>query len=303
VAAVLSRSQGPFLAAPARDIALVALAYAVSLAAGWGAYVLTPGSLVLRFFVADTVATIALFGGSRIADNTSLYDPYWSLVPVPLGVGAVLATPGGDPIRIAVVLGVVSIWCVRLTLNWLRGWPGLHHEDWRYQDYRVTWGRFYWLGSFFGLHYFPTVITFLGSLSLLAGLPSQRPFGALDALGAAVALGGTVLEHVADEQLRTFRRDPKNKGAICAVGVWGRSRHPNYLGEILFWIGLWIASIGAAPEAWWTASGPLSIVLLMRLASIPLADNRSLKNRPAYAAHMKQVPALVPFPGKRARPG
>lgn len=285
-----------FLPAPARDLLLVLVAYVAALAAGVAAFRLTPGPELLRFFVADAVATVVVFVASRLGDNTSFYDPYWSVAPPALGFGALFVVPAGDPTRRWVMLGLVSVWAVRLTLNWMRGWDGLSHEDWRYRDYRPVWGRFYWVGSFFGLHFFPTVLTFVGSISLLEALPSTRPFGALDAVAAAVTLGATLLEHVADEQLRAFRRDPANQGKICDVGLWGRSRHPNYLGEIGFWVGLWLFSVASGAGSLWASLGPVLMIALFRLASIPLAERRSLKRRPGYAAHMKRVPALVPRP-------
>jgi steroid 5-alpha reductase family enzyme len=79
-------------------------------------------------------------------------------------------------------------------------------------------------------------------------------------------------------------------------GLWSRSRHPNYLGEIAFWWGLWLFGLAAAPGWWWTIAGPIVMVLLFALVSVPLMDGRSLQRRPAYAEVMRRIPALLPLP-------
>ena len=124
------------------------------------------------------------------------------------------------------------------------------------------------------------------------GKPDARIFEhAIAALG--VAAGAIALETIADEQLRAFNRS-KAPGDICTRGVWAWLRHPNYLGEIGFWWGLWLFGLAAAPGWWWTVIGPLAITVMFVLASIPMLDRRSLARRPGYADVMKNVSALVP---------
>jgi steroid 5-alpha reductase family enzyme len=105
--------------------------------------------------------------------------------------------------------------------------------------------------------------------------------------------GAIALETIADEQLRAFNRT-KQPGEICARGLWAWLRHPNYLGEILFWWGLWLFGVAAAPSWYWSVIGPLAITAMFLFASIPMLDRRNLERRPGYAEVMKSVPALVP---------
>ena len=251
---------------------------------------------IARTALADAVATAVVFAGSRLFDNSSLYDPYWSVLPIALaGYHLADAPVDANHARQLLVFALVSLWGVRLTWNWLRGWSGLGHEDWRYRDFRVRCGRWYWPVSFAGIHMFPTLLTWLGCLALYPALRASTPLGALDVLAVLVTLGATALEAIADEQLRAFRRAHPGGGAICDVGLWSRSRHPNYLGEVLFWVGLWLFAVAAEPaSAGWTAAGPLMMLALFRLVSIPLADRRSQGRRPGYAEHIRRVPALIP---------
>jgi len=125
-------------------------------------------------------------------------------------------------------------------------------------------------------------------------LTSARPLGPLDAVAAAVTAGALAIETVADEQLRAFRaRGPGDE--IMAEGIWAWSRHPNYLGEMGFWWGLFLFALAASPDAWWTGVGAVAITAMFAFFSVPMLDKRSCERRPAYAEHMKRVPAVLPW--------
>jgi steroid 5-alpha reductase family enzyme len=270
---------------------LGALAVAVAVAAMVGR-----DAPILSVFVADCAATLTVFAASVAFANASLYDPYWSVAPPVIGLYWASALPGTPavPARQWLVLALVFAWGIRLTANWARGWPGLHHQDWRYDMLRETSSAPYWLVNLTGIHFFPTLIVFVGCLPLYAALAvGARPVGFLDGLAFAVTAGAIALEAIADEQLRAFNR-AKQPGDICTAGLWGWSRHPNYLGEMGFWWGLWLFGVAAAPEWYWSAIGPLAITLMFVAASIPMLEKRSHERRPGYAEHAARVPALLP---------
>lgn len=275
---------------------IVGVAYAVALVVAVGVGVLMGSSSPLvTVLVADLAATLVIFGSSRLVNNSSMYDIYWSVVPpvIALYLWAV-AEPDVPLIRQFLVVGCVWFWAIRLTANWARGWPGLGHEDWRYEAQREGGPVPYWVASFFGFHVFPTIQVYLGCLPLYPALVvGTDPYGVLDAVAVVVTMGAVLLELVADEQLRAFNRT-KAPGDICEVGVWGWCRHPNYLGEQLFWWGLWIFGLAADPSWWWTVIGPLAMTAMFVFASIPMIDRRSVERRPGYEDHMARVPALRP---------
>jgi steroid 5-alpha reductase family enzyme len=187
---------------------------------------------------------------------------------------------------------------VRLTANWAFSWRGLGHEDWRYvqlREQRPPWLPF-WVVSWVGIQVMPTLVVFAGLLPAWpATTVTDRPLGPLDVVAALVMVVAVATEAVADRQLRSFAGDPANRGRILDRGLWRYSRHPNYLGEIAFWWGLWLFGLAAAPGWWWTVAGPLAMVLLFVFVSVPLMDRRSVQRRPAYADHMRRVPALLPL--------
>jgi steroid 5-alpha reductase family enzyme len=252
--------------------------------------------------LADVLATVVVFAFSVALDNSSVYDPYWSVAPMVIAPAlSMLGSAGQAPLaRRGAVLALVLAWGARLTFNWARGWQGLGHEDWRYAEYRKSRG--YWAVSFLGFHLMPTVWVYLGCLSLLPAFSSPRPLSPLDALALLVTAGAIALETTADEQLRAFRLANAQPGKVLDSGVWALCRHPNYLGELSFWWGVYLFGLAADPRLSWTLAGPVSITLLFVFVSTPLLDRRSLVRRPGYEAHMARVPALFPrFLGHRAR--
>jgi steroid 5-alpha reductase family enzyme len=277
--------------------AFVAVAYVTAgVVALWMWTRFAPGAPAWeKVAVADASATVAVFVFSVVFNNSSFYDPYWSVAPMLIAPAlAAQAAPGVPFARRTTVVVLVLFWGARLTFNWARGWQGLAHEDWRYVDHRRP-GRPYWVISFVGFHMMPTIWVYLGCLALVPALVSgTRPLGVLDGLALAVTSGAVVLETVADEQLRAFRLGSPPPGAILDTGLWSLCRHPNYLGELSFWWGLYLFGIAADPSWWPAVVGPLSITALFAFLSVPLIDKRSLARRTGYRAHMERVPALFP---------
>ena len=252
---------------------------------------------------ADVAATVTIFAFSLAFRNSSFYDAYWSVAP-PVILGYWILSAGNpeiDILRRGACVSLVAIWAVRLTYNWARGWQGLSHQDWRYADIEAKTGPWYWAVSFIGIHMFPTVVVFLGCLPIYSVLTvGSRPFGALDA--AAVLVTGTAiaLEAAADQQLRTFVTTRRSRSELLASGLWAWSRHPNYLGEILFWWGIFLFGLAADPSSWWTGVGALSITIMFRFVSLPLIETRMLANKPDYKAQIERTNLLVPwFPRSR----
>jgi steroid 5-alpha reductase family enzyme len=274
-------------------------------AAGGAVALLRGGHPVFTAFIADLLATMVVFLFSMAFDNSSLYDPYWSVVP-PLIALYWLAAAGEPasltPRRLAALL-LTALWATRLTFNWARNWRGMEHEDWRYRGFRERYGALYWPVSFFGIHLMPTLLVFLGSLSLYAVMASgpARPLGLIDALAAALTLAAVAVEAAADRQLHRFRREAGSSGKILSRGLWAHCRHPNYLGEILFWWGLYMFCLAANPGRWWFILGPAAITGLFVGISVPMMDRRLLAGKPGYAEHMRKVPALIPRLIRRPR--
>ncbi len=284
-------------------LARVAAAYLAALVVALGVHRFFRGHHPLvALAAADLAGTLVVFGFSRAFDNSSFYDPYWSVAPLMIAPALAFhhAAPGVPWGRPLLVVALIYVWGLRLTWNWIRSWRGLSHEDWRYVDLRQKTGRAYWLVSLLGLHLLPTAWVFAGCLPLWPALSTgTAPIGPLDALALAVTAGSVAVEAIADEQLWAFRLANPGSGRIFDGGLWAYSRHPNYVGEIGFWWGLFLFGLAADGDAVWTVIGPLGITALFVFISVPMIDRRSLARRPGYAAHMQKVPALLPWPWRR----
>ena len=126
-------------------------------------------------------------------------------------------------------------------------------------------------------------------------------FGAWAVAGAAVWLGGLLIEAVADAQKSAFRSKDENRGRFIASGLWRYSRHPNYFGEILVWWGLFLYAVPFLEgAAFAVVVGPVFItVLLLFVSGIPLLE-RSADDKygddPAYRDYKRRTSILVPLP-------
>jgi steroid 5-alpha reductase family enzyme len=273
---------------------LMVVAYALVAVAGVGVLQTVELPPLWLMFLADLLGTAIIFGFSLATKNSSMYDPYWSVAP--LMIGAWWWMEAGFSASGGLVMAALLVWGGRLTWNFLRGWPGLHHEDWRYVDLRMKSGRAYWLVSLTGIHLFPTLLVFGGMLPAyvaLSGPPTQLW---LAVLGLLVCLSAAVIQGIADNQLRSFRASAPPSGSILEAGLWRYSRHPNYFGEVLFWWGIALLGLATDPTAIWALIGPVGITGLFVFISVPMTDNKTLQSRPHYAAHMLKVSGLIPLP-------
>ncbi len=289
----------------ARSLALVAISYVMALAAGALTLVLAPiEDPIYRTLAADAVATVVIFVWSWAYDNSSFYDAYWSVIPIAIVLYWMgLAPPDAPSLRMGAAFAVVFVWGWRLTYSWARGWTGLEHEDWRYVDFREQFPKTYWAVSFGGIHFFPTLIVFAGLLAVWPAFAvDARPVGALDALAVVIGVAAIGFEWIADRQLHAFVSGPREPGETLRSGLWRYSRHPNYLGEILFWWSLFVFGLAADP-AWarWAILAPLAMTGMFLFVSIPLIEKRSLARRANYQQVIDETSMLIPLPPRSSK--
>ena len=275
----------------------VALVYLLALAAAIAAYRLLGGvQPIVRMFLADAAATLVVWLAGVAVSNSSVYDPYWSVAPIAIAAfWAMESGPLGVPALLC--LAVVFVWGTRLTANWARRWQGLGHQDWRYTMYRRNMPRLWFIINLFGINLMPTVLVFLGMISVYYALFSSQQAILVAIPGFLLAVAAILLEHIADRQMDAYQRRPNPKSPCIAEGLWLVCRHPNYLGEVLFWWGLWAIGMSAGSSLW-TVAGPTAITALFVFVSIPMMEKHITSTRPEYEAVIKGVPVLLPSPGK-----
>jgi len=259
---------------------------------------------MINVLIADIAATALIFIFSIIFNNSSIYDPYWSVVPPLIVIYLMKIFPDGDHSRQLVISALVLLWSARLTVNWFRGWNGIRHQDWRYTSISEKAGKWYWPVSFAGIHLMPTIFVFLGCLPLWYSMSDTSPFNVYDLFAGLFTFSAILTEWIADEQLRRFRRS-NSEDSFIRSGIWTYSRHPNYLGEISFWGGIYLfvisSSLLSSFTGYWTIIGLLSMIILFKFISIPIMEKRNKSRKSGYKEYIDQVPALLPrfYQGKK----
>lgn len=276
------------------------LLYAAAFAIG-----AVPFSLIDDLLLAEAVftaaATMVIFLVTCFIPDTSLYDPYWSVAPVVMLLLAMVKYRLFSANAILFFV-CVCLWSIRLTGNWALTYKGLCHEDWRYRQYREKCSP---LGFFFinlcGLQYIPTVVVYLGLVGGFGVLQTEG-FDPLLLAGLAVMLIGVALEFISDRAIHRFLREHEGEGRTCDASIWRWSRHPNYLGELTFWLGVFLCYLLTGAGKWYLGLGFLSIFALFLFVSIPMMEKHNLERRSDYEAYRARTSVLIPLPPKKENP-
>ena len=266
----------------------IILAYALAFGAAAGAASLYAGkSHIAAAFAGDLAATAVVYVFGRIFRNSSFYDPYWSLAPLVIATYWTVTAVKKPGIGQFVILALIGLWGFRLTWHWARNWRGLGHEDWRYTELRRKSNGWYWLVELAGIDLMPTLVVFLGCFSVYPALTSHHDFGVTEVIAILFTSAAIVIESAADKQLSAFIKAPHTVSDIMKNGLWAYIRHPNYLGEIMFWWGLFLFGAVSGAGHWWMIAGPLTVTALFIFVSIPMMDRISsmFPRRPSIPAN------------------
>jgi steroid 5-alpha reductase family enzyme len=266
--------------------------------------------VLLRVLVADVAATVLVFISSLIFfRNASIYDPYWSVAP-PVIFTALVIYSGGINFAGIFLLIAVWFWGVRLTANWAYTFKNLATQDWRYDNFKAKFPRAYQAISFFGIMLFPTLIVYLCMLPGMAiivdvslfsvsstsiATATSASLNAITLVGLVISVGAATLQMTADFQMHRFRGRKTDNRQIIRDGLWKNSRHPNYLGEILMWWGVYIMMLSISPQLWFLGIGALANTLMFLTVSIPMADKRNCSLRSDWDAYRDQTNRLIPI--------
>lgn len=261
------------------------------------------------------------FTVGELTQNNSQMDKLWSLLPI--AYTWIIAARAGLPARLFVMACLATLWGARLTFNFarkgaykLKFWEG--EEDYRWKvlrakkEFQPHWK---WLVfNFFFICIYQNALVLMTTLPALVLMGSDKPFGLMDGIAAALMFGFIVYETVADEQQWAFQTAkwrlikqgkkleelpaPLNKG-FNTVGLWGISRHPNYFAEQAIWCCFYLFTIGGGIGIVnWSMIGALLLIVLF-LGSSAFAEEISAGKYPQYKDYCAKVSKF--FPGKRYR--
>jgi steroid 5-alpha reductase family enzyme len=223
------------------------------------------------------------------------FDLTGSITYISVTIIAVLLSPMVDG-RSILLLILVVVWAIRLGSFLFRRIQKAG-KDARFDDLKTSFIRFLSTWTLQGLW-----VTFTLAAALAAITSNIRKGLSLFALiGTLIWVFGFAFEVIADSQKSRFRANPENQGRFINTGLWSRSRHPNYFGEIVLWIGVAVIALPILRGwQWVTLISPVFVTLLLtRISGIPMLERRADEKwggQEDYEAYKEQTPVLIPRP-------
>ncbi len=229
-------------------------------------------------------------------DNFSFVDVAWSFAFGPIAVWYAVAGSGWEMRRWAIAV-LVAGWSLRLGIHLWQRIAGHHpKEDPRYAVLRERWQGDL-SGKFLKFFLAQGVLVWLLMLPVfLISLQAEPTFQPLEIIGLALWLVALIGEGISDAQLKRFKRANTDPNAVCKVGLWRYSRHPNYFFQSLLWWALFLMAL-PAPWGWSAVIAPLAVLFfLLKVTGIPLTEKLAVEKRgDIYRDYQRTTSAFVPW--------
>ena len=167
-------------------------------------------------------------------------------------------------------------------------------EDKRFREIKTSFARFFLLWTISGMWVSFCSMCALTAIASNDGVIVNNIFY----IGLVTFLVGLSIEIIADSQKTKFRKDPKNKDKFINEGLWAKSRHPNYVGEITLWAGVAIMSFSSL-EGWQYISliSPIfTYLLLVYVSGVPqltASGQKKWGHLESYQEYIKNTPTLI----------
>ena len=234
-----------------------------------------------------------VFIPSYINQTEKFFDLTGSLTYISVSALALLFSPNLN-IRAILLASLVIIWAVRLGTFLFRRIQK-DGKDGRFDEIKPYFLSFLNVWTIQALW-----VTFTAAAAFMAiSTSNQKPIGVFAVIGLLIWIVGFAIEVIADNQKSQFKANPKNRGKFIDVGLWSKSRHPNYFGEIVLWIG--VAIIALPVLQGWQYVGLISpifvTILLTRVSGVPMLEDRADEKwggQADYEAYKKRTPVLIP---------
>lgn len=225
--------------------------------------------------------------------SEKFFDLTGSITYISVITIAALLSAGRDP-RSILLWALVVIWAGRLGTFLFRRIRKQGRDD-RFDEIKPSFIRFLNVWNIQGLW-----ITFTMAAALV-GITSMnhKPMDLFALIGLLIWLLGFSIEVTADLQKSRFNAVPENKGKFIRSGLWSRSRHPNYFGEIVIWIGVLVIALPVLQGWQWIALiSPVFVTLLLtRVSGVPLLEKKADQlwgGQPDYEDYKEKTPVLIP---------
>ncbi len=238
-----------------------------------------------------------LFVPSFIFQTEHYFDLTGSISYIASVTVAALMHPLLD-LRGLIICVLIAIWAARLG-SFLFMRVKKAGQDRRFNEIKTRFWRYLFTWTLGGAWVFITMAAGLAAITSM----TQRPLGVFLILGVALWIIGFAVEVIADRQKTNFRKNPENSEKFITTGLWAYSRHPNYFGEIVLWLG--IAVIALPTLVGWqyvTLISPIFVIfLLVKISGVKLLEEGGQKrwgSDPDYQHYLATTSVLIPLPKK-----
>jgi steroid 5-alpha reductase family enzyme len=276
-------------------VIIIAIAVGLALAGSQGGNVFSRVPIfALCIGIAFLIQWIA-FIPAYLYRTEKFYDLTGSITYLTVLVTAVSLSPSVDA-RSFLLFVIIAVWAIRLGY-FLFTRIRAAGEDRRFREIKNSFTRFLMAWTLQGLW-----IAFALAAALAAITSTVRlDFDLFAAIGFIVWLLGFSIEVIADKQKSDFKARRHNKGKFINSGLWSWSRHPNYFGEIVLWIGVAIIALPILKGwQWVTLISPIFIIILLtRISGVPLLEAQADKKwggQADYEAYKASTSVLIPMP-------
>ena len=247
-------------------------------------------------FILQWIAFIPAY----ILQTEKFYDLMGSITYLTVTWLAVFLSPVTDS-RSWLLLGIISIWTIRLGV-FLFQRVRAAGEDRRFRELKTSFPRFLLTLTIQGLWVSITIAAALAAITTT----TRQELGLVGLLGFLIWLVGFGIEVIADRQKSQFRAVPENKGKFINTGLWSWSRHPNYFGEIVLWIGVALIAVPVLSGwQWLTLISPIFVVILLtRVSGLPMLEKQAddkWGGQPEYEAYKSNTSILILRPPLRSK--
>ena len=191
-----------------------------------------------------------------------------------------------------IVVTLISIWAIRLG-TFLFGRIHKDGEDKRFRTIKTSASQFFMTWTLQGMWVSICTMCAITAISSSQGIIAN----ALFYLGLAFFIVGFAIEVVSDQQKSAFRAVPENKEKFITSGLWSKSQHPNYFGEILLWSAIALLSISSLNGTQYlTLISPIfTYVLLVYISGVRMLDdmgNKKWGHLEEYKEYKRNTPTL-----------
>ncbi len=242
--------------------------------------------MLVAFYITIIYFTVFFIVGTIIKNN--------SIVDIGWGLGFVVTTwilyflYGSFNITTIIANTMVTLWGLRLFYHILKR-NVFKEEDFRYLSWRKAWGKYVVIRAFIQVFMLQGILQFIIGSTVYYMNVHVVDFNIYSLIGVLIWIIGYYYQVIGDRQLKNHLKTSKK---LLTKGLWSKTRHPNYFGESMMWIGIFVFGVINLLPIYFIIS-PLTITIVLYFISIPILEESMMK-KDGYKEYCIDTPIFIP---------